>query len=522
MQTNFYFLKPLVRQLAPLLTGLELADCFSQDKDELLLGFSRPEKTWRKQRDFYLRAMLRPDFAAVSFPSSFRRATRNTIDLFPQLIGKTVQGLYVFENERAFSIVFQENTELIFKLFGNRSNLLLVQDNRVAALFNSRLPQDFSLQPAALHRPIDQSRAAFEAVQGDYRKLFPTFGREIRDRLQTPDYLRLALPERWAYLQALLASFEAPFFSVRDNHGEPELSLLPAPGESTFTDPIGAANAFVQAHLRTSGLDRRRAEWLRYFDKRISRTLVAYEAAADKLKTLETDNRYEQMGHLLMAHLHEIQPRAEAITVQDFYHDQPLEIRLKPELSPQKNAEHFYRKARNSQIEISFVKENLQDKEEELQRLEAHRAAIAETGSLKALRQYLQQQGLEQQPGKAAAGVAELFKVYNHQGYEILLGRNARNNDLLTQRYARRDDLWLHARDVSGSHVIVRQQPGRGFPAPVIERAAELAAWHSKRRTDTLCPVSMTLRKYVRKTRSLAEGQVLLDKEEVIMVTPKP
>lgn len=102
-----------------------------------------------------------------------------------------------------------------------------------------------------------------------------------------------------------------------------------------------------------------------------------------------------------------------------------------------------------------------------------------------------------------------------------MIGRNAKNNDLLTQRYTYKDDLWLHARDVTGSHVVVKYKAGKTFPKSVIERAAELAAWYSKRRTDSLCPVIVTPKKYVRKPKGLAEGQVLVEKEDVVLVVPK-
>ena len=69
--------------------------------------------------------------------------------------------------------------------------------------------------------------------------------------------------------------------------------------------------------------------------------------------------------------------------------------------------------------------------------------------------------------------------------------------------------------------MIIKYQAGKGFPKTVIERAAELAAWNSKRRTDSLCPVIMTPKKFVRKPKGLAEGQVVVDKEEVVMVVPK-
>jgi predicted ribosome quality control (RQC) complex YloA/Tae2 family protein len=82
--------------------------------------------------------------------------------------------------------------------------------------------------------------------------------------------------------------------------------------------------------------------------------------------------------------------------------------------------------------------------------------------------------------------------------------------------------LWLHAKDVSGSHVIIKYQAGKNFPEPVIERAAGLAAFFSKLRTDSLCPVIVTPKKYVRKPKGLPEGAVVVDREKVLMVVPIP
>ena len=243
MKANYYYLKPLAARLNGLLKGLVLAECFSQDKDEVILGFSRAEKTWRKQRDFYLRASLRPDFVALSFPPAFRRAGRNTIDLFEDLIGTTVEAVGVFENERAFFMAFQENKQLVFKLFSNRSNLLLVENGQVTSVFNTRLKADFSLDVRSLHRPIDQSEAAFRAGGGDYRRLFPTFGREVRDRLDAAGHA--SLPERWQQVQAVVQQLESPVFTIRNEAAGPQFSLLPQPGQPVFTDPLEAANAYV-------------------------------------------------------------------------------------------------------------------------------------------------------------------------------------------------------------------------------------------------------------------------------------
>jgi predicted ribosome quality control (RQC) complex YloA/Tae2 family protein len=113
------------------------------------------------------------------------------------------------------------------------------------------------------------------------------------------------------------------------------------------------------------------------------------------------------------------------------------------------------------------------------------------------------------------------FHTTEHMGYQIWIGKNAVNNDLLTLKYAHKDDMWLHAKDVSGSHVVVKNQSGKTFPKEVIERAAELAAYNSKRKTESLCPVAYTLKKYVRKRKGDPAGAVIVEREEVIMVTPR-
>jgi predicted ribosome quality control (RQC) complex YloA/Tae2 family protein len=113
-----------------------------------------------------------------------------------------------------------------------------------------------------------------------------------------------------------------------------------------------------------------------------------------------------------------------------------------------------------------------------------------------------------------------LFKKFVHENFEIWIGKNAQNNDLLTQRHSYKEDLWLHARDVTGSHVLIKYQAGKKFPMSVIERAAQLAAYFSKRKNDTLCPVIYTPKKYVRKPKGAAAGSVKIEREEVIMVCP--
>jgi len=206
------------------------------------------------------------------------------------------------------------------------------------------------------------------------------------------------------------------------------------------------------------------------------------------------------------------------VELEDFYTQRNISVKLKTNLSPQKNAENYYRKARNQKIEIDKLKENIEEKRQKAKSLEQKIARLQELEHLKEIRKYLKENDLEDEK---IQGVEFPFRKFVMEGFEILIGRNAQNNDLLTQEYAYKEDLWLHARDVSGSHVIVKYRAGKPFPNTVIERAAQLAAYYSKRRHETLCPVIVTPKKFVRKPKGVEAGAVNIDKETVVMVEPK-
>jgi predicted ribosome quality control (RQC) complex YloA/Tae2 family protein len=113
------------------------------------------------------------------------------------------------------------------------------------------------------------------------------------------------------------------------------------------------------------------------------------------------------------------------------------------------------------------------------------------------------------------------YRETEFKGFIIRIGKSAADNDELTLKYSHKDDLWLHAKDVAGSHVIVKQQSGKEFSKDVIERAAQLAAFYSKRKGESLCPVAVTAKKFVRKRKGDPAGAVVVEKEKVILVEPK-
>lgn len=552
MHQNFHFLQHLTQALRPQVVGLRFMECFSQEKDELVIILAHARGKNNYYRPFFIRVSLRPDFACFNFPEEFNRARQNSVDLFEILYDLAVLDVRQFQNERAIGLVLENDYTLVFKLFGNRSNTVLFQEDIAIDLFHNKLVSDNNLRLSQLDRELDQSWEAYQAANYDHRKIFPTFGKELNAYLEeelengerrTDERLKekgetendeavhaeqnkgneenlLPPTSTWQIIQDILAQLQQPTYYLTTWNYQPTLSLIPL-GDviRQHTDPIAAINDFYTTYNRVGVLAREKGEAMRLLQKKVQRTQAYLDEVIQKLFVIDDGVKNEEIGHILMANLHQIPERAERVTLFDFYRNQDIEIKLKTDLTPQRNAETYYRKSKNERIEIEKMQENVTLREEELKEFKNHLSIIEGVESLKLLRKYLKNNGLLNDTPVLLP--IQLFKYTEYEGFTILIGKNAKNNDLLTKKYAYKDDLWLHARDVTGSHVVIKYKAGKKIPNTVIERAAQLAAWYSKRRNETLCPVIVIPKKFVRKPKGLPEGAVILDKEEVVMVEPR-
>ena len=122
MHNNHFFLKRLAAELQEKLEEQPWLECFSQSKDELVLGFAL-----KINEDFYWKADLKSTFSCLVFSQDFARAKRNSVNLFPEIINQKVKQVFVYNNERAICLEFKNGYSLVFKLFGNRSSLFFTK-----------------------------------------------------------------------------------------------------------------------------------------------------------------------------------------------------------------------------------------------------------------------------------------------------------------------------------------------------------------------------------------------------------
>ncbi len=512
MHHNFYFLKYLSASLNDILIGYELVEAFSQTKDELVLSFLHGKK------EFHIKATLDPQYAMLSFPDNFARAKKNSIDLFPELILKKVTHVHQFENERSFALHFESGLVLVFKMHGKRSNVLLFKGEQLLRMFNNQMKYDLEVTPSSLERPIDQSLEGF--LKNGIKATFPTFDKVILQELHQRGIHDTPNEHSFRLIEELLAEMAPPFYIYEEN-GLPFLSLFEQKNKPLLTaasDPIEIANELFYGFTRVFSVRREKEKAVARLNQMIKKGRNYIQKSKSKLSSLIESSRHEEIANIIMANLHQIKEGQERVELFDFYRNEQIEVKLKPGLSPQKNAETWYRKAKNQKIEVQKLEENIQRKSSEVERLELALAELEDLNKLKDLRKKVESLNLTQKSGQKEESLP--YRKLNLDGWDLLVGKSAKSNDELTLKHAHKNDLWLHAKDVSGSHVVLRQIAGQKVPEPILEKAAQIAAYYSKRKTDSLCPVIFTPKKYVRKPKGAAPGLVIVDREEVILVQP--
>ena len=260
--------------------------------------------------------------------------------------------------------------------------------------------------------------------------------------------------------------------------------------------------------------------------QRLSRKIAIQEK---ELVATYDRERLRQLGDILTANIHRIQKGQQKITCEDFYDENmaPVDIPLSPILSPQQNAAKFYKdysRMKNAEKELTRQIALARDELNYLQSVldELNRAATER--ELEEIRRELQEVGyLKADSGKRKVKQGKLppMRFESTDGYPIYVGRNNQQNDELTFKMARKDDLWLHASKVHGSHVIIACA-GITPPDNTITQAAQLAAYYAETTGGQNIAVDMTPVKQVKKIPSGKPGMVIYHSYKTVIVNPYP
>ncbi len=256
--------------------------------------------------------------------------------------------------------------------------------------------------------------------------------------------------------------------------------------------------------------------------ERLHKKIGIHEAT---LADTENMDKYRIFGEILCANLYRVEPGAAEVTLENFYEDmQPIRIPLDKTKNASANAQLYFKKYRKLKTAAVVVCEELARAREEAAYMETVLEAISRAEDEDALAEirremaaggYIKEETRSKKQKEAPAAPLR-FEI---EGFSVLVGRNNRQNDLVTLRLSRADDLWLHVKNMPGSHVLIQTNRGE-VPDSVVRTAAQLAAYYSAGRDSAQVPVDYTAVKNVWKPSGAKPGMVLYEKQHTVYVTP--
>jgi predicted ribosome quality control (RQC) complex YloA/Tae2 family protein len=306
------------------------------------------------------------------------------------------------------------------------------------------------------------------------------------------------------------------------------VALTHAQGEvQTFTSMHQCLETFYEEKASRDLVRQRTTDLNRFLLNEMAKNEKKQIKLQDTLQEAQEADRIRKSGELLTAHLHLFKRGDKSVDVIDYYdEEQPvITIALDPLLTPNENAQRYFRKYNKQKNSRAVVTEQMVATETEikylasvLQGLEAATPNdIAEIREELIEQGYIRERGLKRGMKKKKKGTPAILCYTSSEGIPIYVGKNNTQNDYVTNRLALSSDTWLHTKDIPGSHVLIRSAE---YGEATLHEAAVLAAYYSKARESSSVPVDYTRVRHVRKPNGAKPGFVIYDGQKTLYVTP--
>ncbi len=542
MISNYYTFLLLVSTFNSGIPGKRIRAVYSQHADELAIAFHDDPGE--------LVFLCRPDVSALYMHEGRTRARRNSVDLLGDIVDTHVNSVRLRPTDRVVEIGLDSGSTLAAVLYGPRSNVLLLGDGGTI-LDSFKNPKklagtSFHFAPATPAGDIQAFRAACaspeaRSVVSAIRRSFPAMGGTLALESVTRAGVDASLMTdgldsgTFAALErgicSVLTDLERPLARVYiSEEGVPAyFSLVPlmlAGGmrEELFPDVNRGIRFFLARRASRTLLDGEKESLLTPLRQRIEKEKRALQAIHMDAQEAGRSGTYERFGNALMAALPDLHRGSRAYdgTIEG----EPVSIPLEPALSPVQNAQRYFEKAKRAKSAAEESARRMIEISARIERLEQLLAGAEKLSPEERGEKFVTEHAEELESVGLGARSREKerlpFRIFTVDGgFEVWAGKNGANNDLLTLRYAKPDDLWFHARGGSGSHVVLKVHSGKGEPGKkACEQAAAIAAYYSKMKNSGTVAVAMTEKRFVRKPRGAPAGTVMIEREKVLFARP--
>lgn len=544
------------KEMRPVIISGKIDKVYQPEADELVFNIHT------KRGNVKLYASVNPAAARIHFIENSLQNPPAPLP-FCMLLRKHIQGARVTDvaqvgSERIIEISletlnelgFTVSKKLIFEIMGKHSNIVLLDISsgkiidciKHVSIDVNRVRQ---LLPGIIYKyPPAQDKIPFKELlpEGGPPVFLPPEAKAIQRTVGgvSPSFAQemAASEDPLSFLRSAARIIEEGRFCpvvYSDGKGSPkEFHILPLSEyedvcQKKEFDSLSLCLEYYYAHKQSSNkLHQKASDLERSVSSQLDKLYLKEQRLREDLLKAENSESLRLYGELLTANIHQVRPGDKSASVINYYDGSTVNIPLDPRLSPSKNAQQYFKKYGKAKTAVKEKQLQLRTNESDIKYLDSVMSYLknaSDVSEIEALRRELEETGYLRKrkiPGgfKEKKISSKPYRYILPGGCEVLVGRNNKENDILTFKTASSRDIWMHTKDIPGSHVIVKTSCEE-ISDEDLYAAASIAAYHSKGRESENVPVDYVRVKYVKKPAGAKPGMVIFTNNKTVWVDPK-
>lgn len=471
-------------------------------------------------------------------PSTFIMVLRKYLQ------GALIESIEQVENDRIVEITVSNKNEigdhiqatLIIEIMGKHSNILLVDKSSHKILevikhvgfsqnsYRTLLPGSTYIAPPSTEsrNPFTiQDEKLFEILQTqeltakNLQSLFQGLGRDTANELEN-----ILVSDKLSTFRNFFGQETKPFLT--------ETSFSPVPFANQVGEPFTSLSDLLDTYYKDKAerdrVKQQASELIRRVENELQKNRHKLKKQEKELLATDNAEEFRQKGELLTTFLHQVPNDQDQVTLDNYYTNQPIIIALDKALTPSQNAQRYFKRYQKLKEAVKYLTELIEETKATILYLESVETVLNQAGleEIAEIREELIQTGFIRRRQREKIQKRKKPEQYlASDGKTIIyVGRNNLQNEELTFKMARKEELWFHAKDIPGSHVVIS---GNLDPSDEVKTdAAELAAYFSKGRLSNLVQVDMIEVKKLNKPTGGKPGFVTYTGQKTLRVTPDP
>ena len=471
-------------------------------------------------------------------PSTFIMVLRKYLQ------GALIESIEQVENDRIVEITVSNKNEigdhiqatLIIEIMSKHSNILLVDKSSHKILevikhvgfsqnsYRTLLPGSTYIAPPStdsLNPFTVKDEKLFEILQTqelttkNLQSLFQGLGRDTANELEN-----ILVSDKLSTFRNFFSQETKPFLT--------ETSFSPVPFANRVVEPFASLSDLLDTYYKDKAerdrVKQQASELIRRVENELQKNRHKLKKQEKELLATDNAEEFRQKGELLTTFLHQVPNDQDTVTLDNYYTNQPITIALDKALTPSQNAQRYFKRYQKLKEAVKYLTELIEETKATILYLESVETVLNQAGleEIAEIREELIQTGFIRRRQREKIQKRKKPEQYlASDGKTIIyVGRNNLQNEELTFKMARKEELWFHAKDIPGSHVVIS---GNLDPSDEVKTdAAELAAYFSKGRLSNLVQVDMIEVKKLNKPTGGKPGFVTYTGQKTLRVTPDP